>query len=176
MNVRRFISAIAVACLVAITLPRDGIAAGNDSKTAVAVDCRCPDRVGQDLCSVFKEKVNGSPGYRLADGNSAFGIGVHFACVDLWQGINNGLSGRMSAVSVTFTIFSDKLPGEVYEDSSVSRVGKDATADMSAKILAALGQIVNLNAGLFDKLRAGANSPTASPTPFVYPAPPKASP
>ena len=36
------------------------------------------------------------------------------------------LSGDMSAVAVVFTIFANKLPGEVYLDSSVSRVGKGA--------------------------------------------------
>ena len=70
------------------------------------------------------------------------------------------MAGKISAVSVAFTIYAEKLPGEVYADSSVFRVGKDTFPEMTAKIVGALGQIVNLNSTLFDKLRneAGGNS------------------
>ena len=92
-------------------------------------------------------------------------MGVHFACVDMWKGIQDKLSGRMSAVSVSFTIYSDKLPGEILEDSSVFRVGKDAVPEMSQEIVTALGQLVDANASFFENMRAGAQpaSPAASP-------------
>jgi hypothetical protein len=172
----KFIGALCFAVVVLIVLPSSDFAAGDESKTAVNVDCHCPDAVGQNFCSTFKGKVHDSAGYRLADSNGGFGIGVHFSCVDLWQGINNQLLGRMSAVSVAFTIYSDKLPGEVLEDSSVFRVGKDATPDMSAKILAAVGQIVSVNSSLFNRLRAAQKSPAPTPTPFVYPPSPSSTP
>ena len=67
----------------------------------------------------------------------------------------------MSAVSVSFTIYSDKLPGEVFEDSSVFRVGKDKVPEMSDQIVVALGQLVSANTSFFETMRAGAQ-PTAS--------------
>jgi hypothetical protein len=150
-------------------LPLTGTAANNDSKTDVFVDCHCPDSAGQKFCSGFKNTIQSSPGYRLADSTKGYGVGVHFYCVDLWQGINNQLAGHMSLVSVAFTIYSsDALPGEVYEDSSVFRVGEDAIPEMSRKILAAIGQLVSVNAGFFDKMRAGSkNSTGAQPSPAV---------
>jgi hypothetical protein len=71
----------------------------------------------------------------------------------------------MAAVSVAFTIYSDKLPGEIYEDSSVFRVGKDATGEMSRKIIAAIGQLVSANATLFQHLREAELKPSPSPSP-----------
>lgn len=134
-------------------------------KIDLAVECHCTDTVGQQLCADFKSKVVASPGYHLSGGNSGYGIGLHFSCVDLWGGLENGLAGRMSAVSVAFTIYSDKLPGEIYEDSSVFRVGKDATAEMSRKIIAAVGQLVTANETLFQHLREAEQKPSPSPSP-----------
>ncbi len=59
----------------------------------------------------------------------------------------------MSAISVAFTIYADNLPGEVYEDSSVFRTGKDAAPEMSRKILAALGQLMSVNSSIFNRMR-----------------------
>jgi hypothetical protein len=134
-------------------------------KINVAVECHCKDSVGEHLCTDFKDKVSGSPGYQLSEGNAGYGIGLHFSCVDLWSGLENGLAGQMSAVSVAFTIYSDKLPGEVYEDSSVFRVGKDATAEMARKILTAIGQLVTANETLFQHLREAEQKPPPSPSP-----------
>ena len=134
-------------------------------KINLAVECRCSDTVGQRLCADFKSKVEASPGYQLSQGNSGYGIGLHFSCVDLWGGLENGLAGRMAAVSVAFTIFSDKLPGEIYEDSSVFRVGKDATNEMSQKIITAVGQLVNANETLFKHLGEAEQKPSPSPSP-----------
>jgi len=131
----------------------------------LAVECHCADTVGQRLCADFKNDVTESPGYQLMEGNKGYGIGLHFSCVDLWGGLENGLAGRMSAVSVAFTIYSDRLPGEIYEDSSVFRVGKDATAEMSHKIIAAVGQLVTANENLFQHLREAEQKPTLTPSP-----------
>ncbi len=139
------------------------IAAAEPAKINVLVDCKCPDPVGQSLCDAFKKKVQGSVGYQLANNSSGFGMGVHFSCVDLWQGITGQLAGKMSAVSVAFTIYSDNLPGEVFEDSSVFRVGKDAVPEMSTTILGALGQIVNVNSKFFDQMRTAGEQPSPSP-------------
>lgn len=112
-----------------------------------------------------------SPGYRLATNTSTgYGIGVHLSSVDLWQGINSELSGRITAVSVAFTIYAEKLPGEVYADSSVFRAGKDTFPEMTSKIVGALGQIVNLNAGLFNQMRTEAQK-TGPAAPALKPAP-----
>jgi hypothetical protein len=148
----RLIFAAIVIAMIA-SAPSSGRAA-LDSRMAVDVECQCPDSVGAGFCAAFKEKVTASPGYRLvANSGSGYGIGVHFSSVDLWQGINAGMAGRISVVSVAFTIYAEKLPGEVYADSSVFRVGKDTFPEMTSKIVGALGQIVNLNASLFDKMR-----------------------
>jgi hypothetical protein len=141
-------------------LPIAHLSNADTSKIDLAVDCHCTDSVGEHLCVDFKSKVAASPGYRLTEGNSGYGIGLHFSCVDLWSGLENGLAGRMAAVSVAFTIFSDKLPGEVYEDSSVFRVGKDATGEMSRKIMAAIGQLVSANEALFQHLREAERKPS----------------
>jgi hypothetical protein len=160
-----FVLAVAV-----FLLPFAGNAASDDSKINVNVDCHCPDPVGQKFCGGFKDAVQASPGYSLSDNTKGYGMGVHFSCVDLWQGINQQLAGHMSLVSVAFTIYSDALPGEVYEDSSVFRVGEDAIPEMSRKILAALGQLVSVNGSFFDRMRAAAKaSPKAQTTPSAAP-------
>ena len=148
-------------------------AAAIDSRIDVAVDCHCPDPVGAGFCAAFKQKVTASPGYRLVANSSAgYGIGVHFSSVDLWQGINAGMAGRISAVSVAFTIYAEKLPGEVYADSSVFRIGKNTFPEMSAKIVGALSQIVNLNAGLFNQMRIESQkTPPAAPALSPVPSP-----
>jgi hypothetical protein len=157
---------VVTAALLALC-PVAGVRAAGGDKLDLAVECHCPDSVGQQFCSEFKHQVSTSPGYQLASGNTGYGIGIHFSCVDLWAGLENQLAGRMSAVSVAFTIYSERLPGEVYEDSSVFRVGKDATAEMSRKIIAAIGQLVTANQTLFQHLRESAQkpSPSSSPSP-----------
>src|SRR6266568_5142804 len=134
-------------------MPAGVLAASDHERVSVYVDCRCTDQVGQSFCAGLKQKVHDSPGYALADNTTGYGMGVHLACVDLWRGLENQLAGTMSAISLTFTIYSDKLPGEVYEDSSVFRVGKDATVEMSRKIIAAIGQLVTANQVLFQHMR-----------------------
>jgi len=138
-------------------------------KININVACRCPDVVGQNFCTVFKEKVQKSVGYQLAESTSGYGMGVHFACVDMWKGIDNKLAGRMSAVSVSFTIYSDKLPGEVFEDSSVFRVGKDKVPEMSDQIVIALGQLVSANSSFFETMRAGAQASSSGTSPEPSP-------
>jgi hypothetical protein len=137
----------------------------DNAKTDLAVECHCADSVGGHLCTDIKNKITSSPGYQLSEGNTGYGIGLHFSCVDLWSGLENRLAGQMSAVSVAFTIYSDKLPGEIYEDSSVFRVGKDATDEMSRKIIAAVGQLLTANETLFQHLRQAEQKPSPSPSP-----------
>ncbi|HZO81413.1 MAG TPA: hypothetical protein VFB33_06925 [Candidatus Binataceae bacterium] len=163
---------VAAALLVAVFViggpAAHAAAAAAAVRTNIDVDCRCTDPVGKSLCTAFKQKVHDSVGYELVGDTGGFGVGVHFSCVDIWQGIDNQLVGRMSAVSVAFTIYSDKLPGEVYEDASVFRVGRDAVPEMSGQILAALGQIINTNAKFFDSMRAVAGAgaaPSAATSP-----------
>jgi hypothetical protein len=111
----------------------------------------------------------------LVEHPDAYGIGVHFWCLDLWNGlpgIDKTLTGTMSAVSVAFTIYApDQLPGEVYEDSSVFRVGKDAADEMSGRILVAVGQLATANKSAFDKIRnppkAASPAPAPTQTPLV---------
>jgi hypothetical protein len=169
---RLIFAAAALALTLGVSLPASVIrAAADDSRIDVAVDCHCPDPVGAGFCAAFKRKVTDSPGYRLVpNSNGGYGIGVHFSSVDLWQGINAGMAGRISAVSVAFTIYAEKLPGEVYADSSVFRIGKDTFPEMSAKIVGALGQIVNLNASLFNQMRIQSQK-TPPPAPALKPAP-----
>ncbi len=152
--------------LVLLLSPADGRAAGNDNRLSVFVDCHCSDPVGGDFCSDFKDKVKDSDAYRLVDHTDAYGIGVHLWCVDLFTGlpgVASKLTGTMSAVSVAFTIYSNRLPGEVYEDSSVFRVGSDATDEMSQRILSAVGQLATANKTVFEHLRA-TPKPVATPT------------
>lgn len=166
LKIPRPIAAAAVLALSAtMVVAAGGAAPGNAERVNVKVDCHCPDAVGKDFCSAFKKKVGDSVGYRLVENASDFGIGVHFSCVDMWQGINDQLAGRMSAVSVAFTIYSDKLPGEVFEDSSVFRVGKDAVPDMTTEVLTALGQLVSMNSSFFDRMRTAARQPSPAPSP-----------
>lgn len=160
--------AVAIALALVVALVSGVRAAESGGRVNVNVECHCPDVVGTKFCSAFKEKVRQSAGYQLAEDTNGYGLGVHFSCIDLWQGLTNQLSGRMAAVSVAFTIYSDQLPGEVFEDSSVFRVGKDATGEMSNKIVSALGQLVSSNASLFERLRSGSQS---SPAPESSPAP-----
>jgi hypothetical protein len=156
--------AIAIGALAGLFfLSHPATAADQGGKINVYVDCRCPDPVGQKFCGDFKQTVLKSTGYRLADNIKSYGIGVHFSCIDLWQGINNQLTGHMAAVSVAFTIYSDTLPGEVLEDSSVFRVGMDAVGEMTRKILSALDEIVSVNSKLFDRLRAAARKTPPGP-------------
>jgi hypothetical protein len=156
--------------------PTDSAAQDATGKININVACRCADPVGEKFCATFKEKIQKSVGYQLAENTSGYGMGVHFACVDMWKGIDNKLAGRMSAVSVSFTIYSDKLPGEVFEDSSVFRVGKDKAPEMSDQIVIALGQFVSANSSFFESMRAGApaSSPEAASAPS--PAPPSSEP
>jgi hypothetical protein len=161
-------SSIGILALFLLIFPATGGAAGNapDTKLSIFVDCHCSDPVGGDFCSALKDKVGDSSAYRLVDHTDAYGIGVHLWCVDMFTGlpgVESKLTGTMSAVSVSFTIYSDRLPGEVYEDSSVFRVGKDAADEMSQKILAAVGQLATANKTVFEHIRA-TPKPAATPT------------
>ena len=154
--------------LVLLILPAQARAAGGatDSKLSIFVDCHCSDPVGGDFCSALKDKISDSSAYRLVDHTDAYGIGVHLWCVDLFTGlpgVDKKLTGTMSAVSVAFTIYADRLPGEVYEDSSVFRVGKDATDEMSQRILTALGQLATANKSVFERI-VTPPKPAATPT------------
>jgi hypothetical protein len=160
-------SSIGIFALLLLIFPAAVGAQGNapDTKLAIFVDCHCSDPVGGDFCSALKEKVGDSSAYRLVDHTDTYGIGVHLWCVDMFTGlpgVESKLTGTMSAVSVAFTIYSDRLPGEVYEDSSVFRVGKDAADEMSQKILAAVGQLATANKTVFEHMRA---TPKAAATP-----------
>jgi hypothetical protein len=159
-------ASIAMLTLGLLIVSAPATAAGDDNRLSVLVDCHCSDAVGGDFCSALKDKVKDSTAYRLVDHADAYGIGVHLWCVDLFAGIPGvatKLSGTMSAVSVAFTIYSDRLPGEVYEDSSVFRVGKDAADEMSGKILAAVGQLATANKTVFEHMR-NPPKPVATPT------------
>jgi len=152
--------------LVILNCPATSRAAGDETKLSVFVDCHCSDPVGGDFCSALKDDVSDSSAYKLAERPDTYGIGVHLWCVDLFTGlpgVEKKLAGTMSAVSVAFTIYSDRLPGEVYEDSSVFRVGKDATDEMSHRIVSAVGQIATANKSVFERIRA-TPKPAATPT------------
>jgi len=163
----KLISSIGILGLILLIFPAQSRAAGNasDAKLSIFVDCHCSDPVGGDFCSALKDKISDTAAYRLVDHTDALGIGVHLWCVDMFTGlpgIDSKLTGTMSAVSVTFTIYADRLPGEVYEDSSVFRVGKTATDEMSQRILTAIGQLSTANKTVFEHIRA---TPKAGPTP-----------
>ena len=164
----KFAVLIALLVLSFLAAPRDARAAGDENRLSVFADCHCTDPVGLDFCTDFKTKVKDSDGYRLVERPDALGIGVHFWCLDLWNGlpgIDKTLTGTMSAVSVAFTIYApDQLPGEVYEDSSVFRVGKDAADEMSGRILVAVGQLATANKSAFDKIRNPPKAATPAPT------------
>ena len=169
----KFAVSIALLILSFLAAPRDARSAGDENRLSVFADCHCSDPVGLDFCNDFKSKVKDSSSYRLVEHPDAYGIGVHFWCLDLWNGlpgIDKTLTGTMSAVSVAFTIYApDQLPGEVYEDSSVFRVGKDAAEEMSGRILTAVGQLATANKSAFDKIRnpPKAASPVPTATPLV---------
>jgi hypothetical protein len=148
---------------------RGAVAAGDNPQLSVFVDCHCSDPVGQSFCSGLKTKVQDTAAFRLAEHPDTYGIGVHLWCIGLFDGlpgIDKKLVGTMAAVSVAFTIYSDRLPGEVYEDSSVFRVGKDAADEMANRILAALGQLATANKTVFEHIRATPR-PSATSTPKV---------
>ena len=162
-----------MALAITTLLPTYDVAQGASGKININVACRCADPVGQNFCKAFKQKIGKSIGYQLSENTSGYGMGVHLDCEDMWTGIDNKLKGRMSAVSVTFTIYSDKLPGEVFEDSSVFRVGKDKVSEMSQQIVTALGQFVGANSSFFESMRTGAQASSAEPasTPSFAPSP-----
>lgn len=153
-----------MACAFAAVAASVGIvgnaAAEDNGRTGVYVDCHMTDQIGNDLCATLKDKIRSSAGYALADNTEKYGIGVHLSSVDVFAGIAGKLSGDMSAVAVVFTIYANQLPGEIYLDSSVLRVGKGAIDDMTSQMLAAIGQQVNANSELFSKMRT-----TAQPSP-----------
>ena len=153
LPMQRFIIASALALLIAPGLSFATRAAADNGRTDVYVECRTPDAVGNGVCSTFKQKIRQSSAYRLVDNSSSYGIGVHLSSVDVWSGIEGKLAGNLSAVSVVFTIFANKLPGEIYLDSSVSRVGKGAIPEMSEQMISAVGQQVDANSDLFSKMR-----------------------
>ena len=164
-------TSVAILTLGLLLFPARGtIAADDRRRLSVFVDCHCSDVVGQSFCSDFKTKVRDSAAYQLVEHPDAYGIGVHFWCVDLFDGLpgfDKKLVGTMSAVSVAFTIYSDRLPGEVYEDSSAFRVGKDAADEVADKILAAVGQLATANKTVFEHLRATPKPAAPTPTPRV---------
>jgi hypothetical protein len=171
---KSIIAAGAFVLAVLATLPQVVRAAGTPARINVYVDCHCEDAVGQKFCATFKDDVDHSDDYRLvANTAGGYGVGVHFASVDLFKGINDPLAGHMSAVAVAFTIYSDRLPAEIFADTSVFRVGQDASGQMSDKILDAVGQIVKLNASVFSNIEAtpAAPKPTAAPQPEMTKAP-----
>jgi hypothetical protein len=158
-------SAVSFAVALVAASSARAIAAGGPERTNVYVECHCDDPVGEKFCGTFQNAVSGSDEYTLASSStSGYGIGVHFACVDMFKGINDPMAGHMSAVAVAFTIYSEKLPGEVFADTSVFRVGQDAGDKMSDKILDAVGQIAKLNASVLSKMAPQAKeSPAAKP-------------
>jgi len=162
-------SAISLAMLILtiVAIPA-GAGAGSD-RLSIFADCHCSDPVGVAFCADFKTKVQASTAYRLVEKPDAYGIGVHFWCVDLFDGlpgVDKKLVGSMTAVSDAFTIYSDRLPGEVYVDSSVFRVGKGATDEMSQNVLTAVGQLSTANKNVFENIRA-TPKPAPAPTPMV---------
>ncbi len=140
--------------------------AAGPERTNVYVECHCDDPVGRKFCGTFENAVSGSDEYTLASSStSGYGIGVHFACVDMFKGINDPMAGHMSAVAVAFTIYSEKLPGEVFADTTVFRVGQNAGDEMSDKILDAVGQIAKLNASVLSKMAPASAAAKPSPAP-----------
>ncbi len=81
-------------------LPVAGTSRADAGKINLAVECHCPDSVGQHLCADFKSKVAASPGYQLATGNTGYGIGAvesAFGAVDDFELVNivEGLIGKI---------------------------------------------------------------------------------
>ncbi len=163
-------TSVAMLALGLLLFPvHNAIAADDNVRLNIFADCHCSDPVGQSFCSAFKTKVQASAAYRLAEHPDTYGIGVHLWCIGLFEGlpgIDKKLVGTMSAVSVAFTIYSDRLPGEVYEDSSVFRVGKDAADEMANRIVAAIGQLATANKTVFEHIRE-TPKPSATPTPKI---------
>jgi hypothetical protein len=159
------LSAVILAIALVPAWSIHAMAAGGPERTNVYVECHCDDPVGRKFCGTFENAVSGSDEYTLASSSSTgYGIGVHFACVDMFKGINDPMAGHMSAVAVAFTIYSERLPGEVFADTSVFRVGQNAGNEMADKILDAVGQIAKLNANVLSKM-APAAAAKSSPTP-----------
>jgi len=156
--------------LLALASSTPAVAAGGPQRTSVYVECHCDDPVGKKFCATFENAVSHSDEYTLASSStSGYGIGVHFACVDMFKGINDPMAGHMSAVAVAFTIYSERLPGEVFADTSVFRVGQDAGSEMSDKILDAVGQIAKLNASVLSKMAPAAAKPSPVAKPKAEP-------
>jgi hypothetical protein len=149
---------------IALLIGGSAFAAGPDTRTNIVVSCQCTDEVGQDLCKAIRTDIAAVPAYRLQDTTKQYGLALHLSCRDALEGIKTDAVGHISAVAIVFTIYSQDLPGEVYEDSSVFRVGKDAVDDMSGKIKDAVGQLIKVNAKFFDHERAAAGAPVAKPT------------
>ncbi len=108
----KFTISIAMLLLGILAVPRDAKSAGDESRLSVFADCHCTDPVGLDFCSDFKTKVKDSASYRLVERPDALGIGVHFWCLDLWNGlpgIDKTLTGTMSAVSVVSPVSTRRL-------------------------------------------------------------------
>jgi len=161
-------ASIGLLALLLLIVPAQTQAAGNETDTRlnIFVDCHCKDPVGDDFCAAFKDAVKDSTAYHLVDKTDTYGIAVHLWSVDLFAripGVADKLNGTMSAVSVAFTLYSDRLPGEVYEDSSVFRVGKGATDDMAQNLLSAVGQIATTNKSVFEHIRE-TPKPVSTPT------------
>ncbi|HYL60586.1 MAG TPA: hypothetical protein VEU51_17105 [Candidatus Acidoferrales bacterium] len=163
-------ASVAILVLGLMLFPASGAVAADDIlRLNVFTDCHCSDPVGQSFCADVKTKIQDSAGFRLAEHPDTYGIGVHLWCIGMFDGlpgIDTKLVGTMSAVSVAFTIYSDRLPGEVYEDSSVFRVGKDAADEMANRIVAAIGQLATANKTVFEHIRA-TPKPSATATPKV---------
>ena len=160
------LSAVSFALALVVATSVRARAAGGPERTNVYVECHCDDPVGEKFCGTFQNAVSDSDEYTLASNDtSGYGIGVHFACVDMFKGINDPMAGHMSAVAVAFTIYSEKLPGEVFADTTVFRVGQDAGDKMSDKILDAVGQIAKLNSSVLSKMAPA----TAKPSPAAKP-------
>jgi hypothetical protein len=170
LSIQRTLRATAI-ILPLIILPRGLALAAADNRINVVVSCQCADEVGQDLCKALRADIAAAPEYRLMqDTTKQYGLGVHLACTDMLKGIKEDATGHMSAVGITFTIYSQDLPGEVYEDSSVFRVGKDAVDDMSGKITDAIGQLIKVNTKFFEHERTAATAPAAAaPRPTAKP-------
>jgi hypothetical protein len=171
-----------IPAVISILVSMSAIAHGaGDDRVNVVLDCRCSDSVGQELCESAKAGILKSAQFHLQDAIRDYGVAIHASCTDAWTGINASLIGHMSAVSLAFTIYAEDLPGEVYLDSSVTRVGKDAVDEMTAKIIDALGQQVKVNVKFFDRERVvaayksqvsqAASAPSPSPTPSPTPSP-----
>jgi hypothetical protein len=157
----RLMSSLAT-IVVSIFICGAALAAGG-ARVNVVVACQCTDEVGQDLCKAIRADIAAAPAYSLQDTTKQYGLAMHLSCTDALKGIKTDAAGHMSAVAIVFTIYSQDLPGEVYEDSSVFRVGKDAVDDMSGKITDAVGQLIKVNAKFFEHERSVAGAAPGAP-------------